>query len=193
MKPMKKLSITLLCLLASYSFTQAGIFQFGPRLGISRSEISLADKNHTFQISPTTGYQAGVVTRINLPLVYIQPELVITQSGASYQFQGKEETLSYTKLELPIMVGMGFLGLARIQVGPHLGLLWRAKAGKQDVRSDYENLSLGYQVGLGTDIWKLIIDLKYEGGLTKFGSKLSGISIDHKPSSLILSIGYNLI
>jgi hypothetical protein len=198
---MKKLTITLLCLLAaSYGSVQAEAFQFGPRIAINHSNLKIKSTgNKNFEVKAILGYQVGVLARFNLPMVYIQPELLVTRSGTDYQWEGKDINLRYTKLELPVMVGIHLLGLARIQVGPTLSLLLTAKENIQkakdikDVKIDYEPLSLGWQAGIGTDLGRFIIDLKYEGGLTKFGNKLSGTSMEHGPSLWILSVGFNVL
>jgi hypothetical protein len=198
---MKKLTITLLCLLSvTYGSIQAEVFQFGPRLAINNSNLKIkSEGNNNFEVKSILGYQAGVLARFNLPMIYIQPELLVTRSGTNYKWKGTDRNLRYTKLELPVMVGTSLLGLARIQVGPTLGLLLTAKENIKkakditDVKINYEPLSLGWQAGIGADLGRFILDLKYEGGLTKFGNKLAGVPTEHGPSLWILSVGFNVL
>jgi len=191
---MKRLMVTFLCLVASYSFTQARVFQFGPRLGISNTRIIIQEhKNHFTDVEFVIGYQGGVMARLQLPIVYLQPELLLVSFGATLNQQAQAIKLKYTKLELPVLVGTSFLGLLRIQAGPTASLLLSAKEGHVDTKANYKHLSLGYQVGVGLDIWRVMVDLKYEGSLTRFGDKLAGIQTDHRPQLFILAIGFNFL
>lgn len=189
---MKKFTITFLCLIASYSFTQARIFHVGPRIGASTSQIKIEGRVDRFTDSSFAwGYQAGVVARLHLPILYLQPELLITSSGGKCSWQALN--LKYIKLELPVMVGISLLDLLRIQAGPTASLLLSAHEGHRGIRENYEHWSLGYQVGLGVDIWRVMIDLKYEGSLTQFGHKLAGIEAVHRPRLFILGIGFSIL
>jgi hypothetical protein len=199
---MKKITSTLLCILASYSFSQASILQFGPRIAVHTSNLKAKtqeDQNVKFNF--ITGFRGGVVARIDLPVVFIQPELLVSRTGTNYRWQGREANLRFTKLELPVMVGISILGLARIQAGPTLSLLLTAKENLRqaadikdvDVKLDYETLHVGYQVGIGVDIWRFIADLKYEGGLTKFGNKIAGIPTESKQTLWSFSLGFNIL
>ena len=191
---MKKWMITVLCFLALYDFTHARILQLGPRLGISSSQIKIKSPNKQFpELQAATGYQVGFVAQLNLPIVFIQPELLITGSGIQYQQQTQKQKITYTKLELPVMVGMGFLGLAKLQAGPTLSLLLGAQQGQQNIKANYAPLTLGYQVGIGIDIWRLMVDLKYAANLSKFGHQLMGIATDHQQHLLILSVGFDML
>jgi len=188
---MKKTMLSLCCLISAP--TQASIYQFGPRIGVISSKISyLSPIPQLSDVSLATGYQAGVMAQVNLPIIYLQPELLLTGAGSQYTYRGQKRKLAYTKLDLPILVGTKFLGLLKIEVGPNLSLLLSAKEDTKDIKVDYKLLSLGYQIGLGLDIWRIMADLKYEGNLTQFGHKLAGIPIDHGLSLWVLSLCFNI-
>lgn len=189
---MKKITITFLCLIASYSFIQARVFQFGPRIGISAAQIKVREHVDLFAGSSfVQGYQAGVVTRLHLPILYLQPELLITRSENKCSWQVLN--LKHIKLELPMMVGISFGGLLRIQAGPIISLPLSTKEGNNHVKEGYGHLSWGYQAGLGIDIWRMMLDFKYEDGLPKPGHKLTGIATDPRPRLFILGLAFNLL
>ena len=91
------------------------------------------------------------------------------------------------------MVGFTLFDLVRLQAGPTLSLLLSAKEGDKSVREHYEDFTMGYQAGLGVDLWNVMVDLKYEGNLTRFGNRIAGIATDHRPRLFILSVGFKLL
>lgn len=190
----KTIGSLLFFLLATFKPTQASIIQAGPRIGLSTSHIRL-DRDLEKDYNPEIGggYQLGAIARVNLPIIYIQPELLFSNSNAKYQWQNQQHTLNYKKIDAPIMVGLKLLWLLRVQFGPVFSLLISAKDNDLDVTSNYSKLSTGYQLGLGLDIFNILIDLKYEIGLSNFGNKLNTISAEHRESLLIFSVGLNLL
>ena len=79
---MKRIAITLICLITSFSITHAELLNFGPRLGASISQLKLRENSGRFtDLKSGWGYQAGVVARVTLPIVHFQPELLVTGSG----------------------------------------------------------------------------------------------------------------
>lgn len=191
---MKKAIIGLLVLLTTFNTIHADICQAGLRFGISTSRINLSsDLKRCYDPELGFGYQLGGMTRITLPIIYIQPELLFTNSKSKYSWQNQKHTLTYKKIELPIMVGIKFIELLRLQLGPIFSFLISAKDNDIDVTSNYKRLAAGYQLSVGIDIKRFLIDLKYEGSLSKFGDKLGGLCAEHRESLLILSIGINLL
>ena len=191
---MKKKIGSILFFLSIINSSYAQIFQLGPRIALSSSRIKL-DTNFPEYYNPkfSFGAQIGVVGRMQLPIVYIQPELLLTTSGIKYTNSDTDYSLRYSKLELPIMVGTTVMGIGRIQLGPIISLLINARENSVNVSKDYERLTVGLQAGIGVDIYKFILDLKYETNLSPIGKKLYGIPTDYRQHLLILSIGMNLI
>lgn len=190
---MRKTTIIGVYLLASYNFTQANVFRIGPRIGLSASRIVIEEHTNRFTDSAfVRGYQGGVVARLHLPICYVQPELLITSAGGKARQQAQETALRYTTLALPVLVGTSLGGL-RIQAGPAFNWLLLAEEKDKDIKGNYSLLSVGYQGGLGIDIGRIMVDVKYEGSLTKFGHQLAGFQTDHRLRLFILAIGFNLL
>ncbi|OJW68573.1 MAG: hypothetical protein BGO68_02295 [Candidatus Amoebophilus sp. 36-38] len=190
----KTIGVFLLLLLATFKPTQASIIQIGPRVGLSTSHIILdSDLRKHYNPEIGLGYQLGGIARINLPIIYIQPELLFSDSSAKYHSQNQTHTLNYKKIDAPIMVGIKFLGLIRFQLGPIFSFLLAAKDDNTDIAANYSKLTTGYQAGLGIDIYKFLIDLKFESSFSKFGDKLDEMPAEHIESLLILSVGINLL
>jgi hypothetical protein len=195
---MKKTLIVLLCFLMTAPLTHASFFSMGPRVGVStfRVKVNAAPGNTApkgLQLEDHWGYHGGAFTRFDLLLCYVQPEILFTSSGAKFKKNNKAIELSYAKLDIPIMLGFSFFKVLRVQLGPVFSRLLGAKEGEKDVKEHYSSITTGWQAGLGVDIWKVGIDLKYESSLSKFGEKIAGISTDHGHAQWILSIGFNIL
>ena len=60
-------------------------------------------------------------------------------------------------------------------------------------KQKYNNITLGYQAGIGLEISKLTFDLKYEGNLSRLGTGIKigneTYSFDNRMKQWILSVG----
>ena len=192
---MKKISIILIFLLTTVSVAQANTFSLGPRLGGTCSKLVFYKNQRQFRTVYKLGYQAGVVSQIKISNFFVQPEALFTGSRAQIVQLGKQQQefqLSFYKLDIPTMVGLSVLGI-RLQAGPVFSIMFSAMHPGMNKNDLYKRLTLGYQAGVGYDIWNLILDLKFEGNLTKFGKKIVNIDTDHRLRQVILSVGFNLL
>lgn len=178
----------------------APIFQIGPRVGIGGSHLMLdldANKKSDYKTDMGFTWHLGVVSRLDFTYVYIQPELLFTSSGATYHSANKGYALHYRNISIPVMVGV-ILGEG-IRIRPQAGLvlkaLLHAMEGDDDITVNYDRLTVGWQAGAGIDFGPLMIDLVYEGNLSKLGKKLKQINVDvdHRMGSFKLSAGLDLI
>lgn len=199
-RTMKKVMLTIVALfMINLTYAQ---FNFGPKFGISSSELDFSKANGIDDsIIPggsTMGFHAGVFARVNLGGLYIQPEVLFTQSGGEVMFEGFTaddiREVEFNKLDIPVMVGMKFARFLRIQAGPTLSILLDAEADGLDesIKSGYNDATLGYQAGVGVDIWNLIVDFKYEGNLSTFGDEIFGYQTDQQNNQWIVSVGFKL-
>jgi hypothetical protein len=191
---MRKTIGLALLLLGFCNSTHAYIVKVGPRLGISASRIKLNEKlSKCYDPEIGLGYQIGILGRMDFPIIYIQPELLFTNSKVKYKCPDQHYILQYKKIELPILFGMKILEIARLQLGPIFSFLLSANNDTIDISSNCKTITAGYQIGVGVDIFRLIIDLKYEGNLSKICTKVAEVAVDHRKSLFILSVGVNLL
>ena len=89
------------------------------------------------------------------------------------------------------------LGPVRLNAGPSARLLINSPKdliNDPDFKAMYNDLTFGYQAGIGVDIVKRItLDLRYEGSLQKYQTKIDAggekISLDDRPNAFLLSVG----
>lgn len=207
---MKKLLI--ITVLFAFTLTTYSQLSFGPRVGISASRVQI-DKALDYNGDRITydsdealiGFHAGLFARISISSFYIQPEVLFTSSGGKIAVSsdnlGEEvQELRYNKLDVPIMLGVKMANFFRIQVGPTFSLLLNDDARDtrifQEVKQNYHDATLGYQAGVGFDIWKFYLDFKYEGNLSKFGESISigneEFDTDFSNELFMVVLGFNI-
>lgn len=195
---MKKIISCMILVIGIVGTSQAAPFQLGPRIGIGGSHLMLkldANEKDKYKTDMGLSWHAGIVGRLDLTYVYVQPELLFTSSGATYHQAANKYALHYRKFNIPIMVGLKLAEAIRVQAGPTFSILLSAKEGEDDISVNYQGFSAGWQAGIGVDLGPLMIDLLYEGNLSKFGKKLAKIDVpvDHRMGSFKLSVGLDVI
>jgi hypothetical protein len=211
-KTMKKIFFIAIFLFA-FGNCYSQLFMIGPRAGVSSSTINFKEFTDPAGnlIKPgdaRLGFHAGIVSRITIMGFYVQPEVLFTNAGGEIIESGgnvPDQVLNYNfnRLDVPVLLGYKFANIFRVQAGPSFSYLLssdiRNETGTQvyNVAENYNQATVGYRAGIGLDIWKILIDLKHEGSLGRFGSTISGpggqtFSTDQRQSQWILSVGFKL-
>lgn len=220
---MKRLSLVIVASLLMVGSANAQFIKFGAKGGVSSSSVSIDKTTITVptidgakdfiieQGNSQLGFHFGVFSRIQVVGLFIQPELIFTQSKGEFVFSEQEAlnetTLTsqkFNKFDIPIMVGWKF-GPARIGLGPVASFTLGEKDGLKDkittlageannVDNAINKAVFGYQVGVGLDILKtLTLDIRYEGNLSKLGDNINignkNYSFDQRNPQWIFSLG----
>jgi hypothetical protein len=204
---MKKL-LLLMLLAAATVPTQAQFFQLGMRGGVSSYNVRYQDftnsNNVSIESSSDLGMHLGFYSRIQVLGFYVQPELLYTRTGSQITTttgnNSNTADLRFQRIDVPVLVGKKFFGVFRGNAGPVFSSLIRADLTESNIKANitdaYRNNTVGFQVGVGLDIWKLVLDLKYEGSLGKFGEAITtggqSFATDARPSQWLLSVGYRV-
>ncbi len=173
----------------------AQIFSIGPKFGISQGDIRVTNGFQGDQSK--IGYHLGAFARINLPLLFFQPELLYTNTGGAFRDNTFQYDVTFNRLDIPMMVGIKAGSLFRLQAGPIATYLLDSKITSNDTQRSSmippkEDFTFGLQAGIGIDIGTLIVDLKYEGGLTNAISSHTQVATDQRQNQVILSMGFRL-
>ncbi|MBN1988671.1 MAG: PorT family protein [Bacteroidales bacterium] len=217
---MKKTLIILAALMTLSVVSNAQFIRFGVKGGVSSSNVkfdkttlegvSTADGAKNFLVEQgdsKLGLHFGVFGRIQVMGLFIQPEVLFTQTkgevklseGTNAEYYLKQK---FNKFDIPVMVGWKF-GPARVGLGPVASFVVGESDGLKDkieklsteaVKNDFKGATFGYQIGVGLDILKFAtIDLKYEGNLSKLGNGLNiggnNFKFDQRNPQFIASIG----
>jgi len=145
------------------------------------------------------GYHIGIFLRGNITdNFYLKPELQYTQNSSSYSFSNRKLDYNLKKLDLPILAGVHLLGPLHVFGGPSLQYI--VDNDLEDVRlSEVKNdFTVGVQFGVGLQIKRLNIDLRYERGITENQAQSfdentgQTIRVDSRPNQFILSVALDL-
>ena len=217
-KPMKKVFAILVVVLISIpAFSQ---IKFGLKAGVSTTSLSMptiktvtspaSSGSNTYTVDALTnakyGFHVGAFVRLTFFGVYLQPEVLfstrtneytvkdVTNQASPVSYIAKQ---SFNKLDIPVMLGFK-LGPLRLNAGPVGSLLInspKAIITNPDFKNNYNRMTIGYQAGVGFDLFNFItFDLRYEGSLKKYQNQIQNLTgtkftLDDRPNAFLLSVG----
>lgn len=211
---MKRLIIIALIVIPFTMVSNAQV-KFGLKAGITSTSISV---NDLIVVDDTglndllvkggnskVGIQGGLMARITILKLYVQPELLFTSTGGEVEVTEYStgnpittiENQKFNKIDIPIMVGYK-IGPLRLQAGSIASIVVSNKSVLEDYTNyeeEFNGATWGYQAGLGLDIGKkLTIDVKYEGSLSKLADGVNigsqSFDFDSRTSQTVFSLGY---
>ena len=163
-------------------------FRFGVLAGTS---YYIIDKNDIAQVSADDGQKFtlnissadlgihfGIMTRLQISNLMLQPEFIFNSNTINYKVvdianssAAKLAKENYQNLDIPLMLGYKS-GFIRFMAGPvgHIFIHSKSDLAKiENFTRTFNAMTIGYQAGIGLDIGNFLIDLRYEGNLTKIG------------------------
>ncbi len=173
---MKKLVLTLTICAAAISFASAQIlpsFQFGLKGGLNFSSLS-SSASTTFSNSNQAGYLGGIWMRFGALGFNFQPEVYATSKNVDItDANGGEVKGKFTSIDVPLLFGgkIGAFGVGgRFYTGPLVSFSANKSfsgAADEVAKLQYKDQNYAWQFGVGLDIKKISVDLRYEAGLNK--------------------------
>lgn len=194
----KLIALLALSLFAVDGYSQG--FSFGPKVGVSSTTLKF-DDNEIEGGDQQTGFHVGAFARFGGAGFFVQPEVLFTQTSGDFTYNGFDPggdpdfEASFNRLDIPVMVGFKFFKFMRIQAGPIASISLKTdiqNAGQAIQDVDTNSATFGYQAGIGFDIGNLILDAKYEGGLSGVVNSIAGYSTDQRINQWVLSLGFKL-
>ncbi len=205
----KVLIIAFLSINASFLSAQ---FEFGIKAGLSSidlitNSISVNDGEKNYDIAYADsqyGHHFGLYTRLKVVGIYLEPAAIFNSNSINYHLSeytedGVIKTLkneTYNQLDIPIMLGIK-AGIIRIFGGPVAHLHINSSSELVDLKGysqRFKDATYGFQAGFGLDLWKIRLDISYEGNFSKFGDHINigghDYSFDESASRLIGTVGY---
>jgi hypothetical protein len=204
----KLISLCFLSVISAMpSFSQV---KFGLRGGInsskmnSNTEIRTGDYKITCPEYSVIGYHAGVMSQIMIFNFFLQPELLYSSvhnelevydlnSGNTGEPTAVRQKLN--RIDIPVLFGYK-LKILKFEAGPVASFLISNTSDLETITEydmQWNKATIGYQAGIGLDIGKIALDVKYEGNLSKLGTGIdignTTASFDTRLNQIILSVG----
>jgi len=152
--------------------------------------------------SGRAGFHIGFFGKLDLGVLYIRPELIYTNTTSSYNVGNSELDYKISKIDLPVLVGFSVIGPLKIFVGPAFQYTLNNDLDGLDgltIENVKNDFSIGYHAGLGVNIGKLGLDVRYEGAFSEnqanlIGNNIADISgrVDSRPSQIIFGVSVKL-
>lgn len=167
---MRKRMIITSVLMALFCTAGYSQFQLGLKGGMNLSTFSVKE----IETSTRTGYHFGAFTGVRLGKIALQPELIFSQQGTNFQFDGADLESNFTYINVPVIVKLYLIGGLNLQVGPQFGYLTSAESefnpidemGQRNVRDYYDNADVSLALGFGIDLpFNVNLDFRYNKGL----------------------------
>ncbi|WP_185286201.1 porin family protein [Chryseobacterium indologenes] len=190
------LTALLLCITCSVDLQaqQAPAFHIGVKGGTSftktSTESSLLEGKYGF------GYQAGVMTRMDIGKLYVQGEALFNKRKTSYDIKdGSNAKLTWNAIDIPVVVGYKIVNTDdfnfRVFAGGAYSYAFNNKISTSHAIQEgfikFDKSNIGITGGVGVDYKNFTVDLKYETGLSSISKDFKS-----KPHSFSLGIGYFL-
>ena len=142
------------------------------------------------------GYQAGVMTRMDLGKLYVQGEALFSKRKTTYESQdGSSSKLSWNAIDIPVVVGYKFIKTDDFNVRIFAGGVYSYAFNNNVSTSQallegfkkFDKSNIGATGGLGLDYKNFTVDLRYETSLSSISKEFKS-----KPHCFSLGIGYFL-
>jgi len=145
------------------------------------------------------GYHVGFYGKLDMPKIYIRPELIFTKTKSSYDVEGGTNDYDVSKLDLPVLLGYKIIGPLHIFAGPAFQYTLSndlEDVELDDVKSDF---TIGAHFGVGVNLGNIGLDVRYERGFSEneaeiIGNNIADISgrVDSRPSQIIFGLSLKL-
>lgn len=189
------LSVLVLTVFCFSAYAQSGS-GFGIKGGLNyntNGDYFASIEDNAQNPDRNVGYHIGVFGKLGNK-VFFRPELVYTATKNKYD----SDDFNMKKLDLPLLVGIKVIGPVNVFGGPSLQYILDSEFGDIDVSNIDNDLTVGLNFGIGVNLNKLGIDLRYERGFSDNEANFlnnNGIDIsrlDTRPDQLILSLSLKL-
>ena len=178
-----------------FIWAQSGT-SYGIKAGLNyNSNGSLISESENIIVNPDSnaGYHFGVFVTTK-GKIYIRPELVFTHTKSKYEANGLNSDFKMDKIDAPILVGLKIIGPLNIFIGPSFQYIINTDLEDIDLADVDKDFTVGGIVGVGVQVGKLGVDLRYERGFSSNEAEFIGIGdsgrIDTRPKQLIVSVSY---
>jgi Outer membrane protein beta-barrel domain len=207
---MKRLILLMIC--SVYTLLSHAQVEFGIKAGLNSIDFvsegitiknGVSDLKIDYQ-NAEYGHHLGLYTRVKLLGIYVEPAFLFNSNKVNYKLTDYKEGQAvtqifhekYNTLDIPLVVGIK-AGIIRLYGGPVAHLHINGTSDLVNFKSysqKFKDANYGYQAGFGFDIWKLRLDVAYEGNLTAFGDHINidgtAYSFGTAASRVLGTVGY---
>lgn len=145
------------------------------------------------------GYHFGVFGKIELAKIYIRPEAIYTRTTSTYDVNGISTDFDITKIDVPVLLGINLVGPLHIFAGPAFQYQVENDLEGFSINEAENDFSVGLHAGLGVNLGRLGLDVRYERGFSEneanfIGTNVTNVDgrVDSRPSQVIFSLSLKI-
>ena len=180
MKSKKLLLVGAMVLLFSLeSFSQVS---YGLRAGLDYNlKSDIVDKAKEVDIKSNAGYHFGGFLRVKVPIVgiFVMPEVLYRYKKTPLKIDNATSDITHHKLEIPMLLGMKFIKIINLYLGPVASINLSSKTEFKDATNavDFKNdpKRISFLIGTGLELWKFMVDVRYQVGFAKNETTISTV------------------
>lgn len=182
----KRLSVVVLCLLmVSFAKAGDGLLDFGLKAGLNFPSLNAQDGAPT--LNNKTGFHAGGIVRVNIPLISVHGEVLYSQTG----FETPDsEDVKNANLDIPITAHLSLLKILSIHVGPQFTYLVSSKISGDDIKEQVDNSTFNFVAGAGVSLGSLEVTGRFVFPSGFEYNEVGEAAKEYKNSNIQLSVGY---
>ncbi|WP_291870114.1 outer membrane beta-barrel protein [Maribacter sp.] len=141
------------------------------------------------------GYHVGIYGKLGSKL-YVRPELIYTKTKSDYN----GDAFDMSKLDAPILIGTKIIGPLHVFAGPAFQYILDSEFDGVTINDIENDFSVGLHLGVGVNLDKLGIDVRYEKGLSSNEATFVNTNIttlpesklDTRPDQIIVNLSLKL-
>lgn len=186
---MKK--VLLVAAIAVFGFTQvqAQELSYGPKAGINVASLG-GDTNFAGLDSRVSFHIGGFVEIPLMGKFSLQPELLYSSQGTSWNFAGANEDLKLDYINVPVMGKYNIVAGLSGELGPVFGFLVSAESGSEDVKDSFSTFDAAVAIGASYKLdMGVFFGLRYNAGLIDIWDDET-VTVENKNNVFQISAGY---
>lgn len=200
---MKKIGLfSVLVLLSTIAYSQVQV-AVGLKGGLNLSKVDI--KAGASNIDNRTGFHGGAFALFKVTKIGIQPEILFSKQGSTFQFDGNDYEANFDYINVPIILKLYLAAGLNLQLGPQFAFTSTSEIvetangvkSTQDAKKLFDKKSdVAIAAGAGWDLpFGLTLDARYNFGLSdvQFQPANAGDPINFKNQVIQVSLGYKFI
>jgi hypothetical protein len=195
---MKKLMVSLILLVSSFSVFTQPKFDLGVKGGVNFAKISFDADDYSAE--SVTKSHFGAFARVGWGRMFIQPELYFSGKGGDVtsDVMSTITSFDYKTFDIPVLLGFRLIKGKpfdlHVVAGPVFSSISSEEINGENLHDEmfYEDNYFGIQYGLGIDVLFLTFDARMENGIGNTYSDPS-VAVGGKSQTFMLSLGIKFL
>ena len=183
---MKKNYFIAITLILVGSLNAQAQLKLGLKAGPSFPSLNETDGN--FDITNNTGWHAGGMVEIKLPVVGIQGDIIYSQTSADVvDANSVKSTIKSSTVDIPVVAKLYLLKIITIQAGPQFAFLTSSTWDDQSIKDNMNISNVRFVAGLGVNLGPIDVHGRF---IFPSKTEMEDISGEVKNSNIQLSVGW---